>query len=199
VCVSFVLQIIARICKLIILPVAVSLIIAGLSKRDFDEAQKAVFLYASFSLLMGVLSPLIKYIGMLGENKSYRLITGNYFSRLVSADLDYFHSNLAGYLTTATRQYVDSCMQLMRALRDRYLNTVLSIIFPLCHLYLDIWLGLVTFVERRSSSLLLWASHAITQPHSLKEIYGLLGVWPMSSQTSWPSKLQLRRPCWLSK
>jgi hypothetical protein len=35
-------------------------------------------------------------------------------------------------------------MQLMRALRDRYLNTVLSIVFPLCVImYLDAWLGLV--------------------------------------------------------
>lgn len=158
------MQITARICKLIILPVAISLIIASLSKGDFDGAQKAVLLYASFSLLLGILAPLIKYIGMLGENKSYRLITSNYFSRLVSADLDYFHSNLAGYLTTATRQYVDSCMQLMRALRDRYLNTILSIIFPLCViLYLDLWLGLVTLaLSATQAAYIVWASHAIT-------------------------------------
>lgn len=168
------MQIAARICKLIILPVAISLIIANLSKNDFDEAQKAVFLYAGFSLLLGILTPLIKYIGMLGENKSYRLITGNYFSRLVSADLDYFHSNLAGYLTTATRQYVDSCMVLVRGLRDRYLNTVLSIVFPLCVIfYLDIWLGLVTLVLSATQAIyLLWASHAITPYRTRsREIY----------------------------
>lgn len=162
--IAFALQIIARICKLIVLPVAISLIIANLSKRNFNGAQNAVFLYASFSLILGILTPLIKYIGMRGENKSYRMITGNYFSRLVSADLDYFHSNLAGYLTTATRQYADSCMQFARALRDRYLNTVLSIIFPLCViLYLDIWLGLVTLLLSATQAIyLLWASHAIT-------------------------------------
>jgi len=96
-----VLQIVTRICKLVVLPVAISLIIANLSKGDFDGAQKAVLLYVGFSLIMGIATPFVKYIGMLGENKSYRLITGNYFSRLVSADLDYFQSNLAGYLTTA--------------------------------------------------------------------------------------------------
>lgn len=168
------MQIAARICKLIILPVAISLIIANLSKSDFDGAQKAVFLYAGFSLLLGILTPLIKYIGMLGENKSYRLITGNYFSRLVSADLDYFHSNLAGYLTTATRQYVDSCMVLVRGLRDRYLNTVLSIVFPLCVIfYLDIRLGLVTLVLSATQAIyLLWASHAITPYRTQsREIY----------------------------
>jgi hypothetical protein len=94
--ISFGLQIAARICKLIVLPVAISLIIANLSKRNFGSAQNAVLLYASFSLLLGVLTPLIKYIGMFGENKAYREITSNYSSRLVSADLDYFHSNLAG-------------------------------------------------------------------------------------------------------
>ncbi|HSX07113.1 MAG TPA: ABC transporter ATP-binding protein [Candidatus Saccharimonadia bacterium] len=172
--IAFILQLAARVCKLIVLPLAISLIITGLSKRDFSGAQNAVFLYASFSLLLGMLTPLIKYVGMLGENKAYRTITGNYFSRLVSADLDYFHSNLAGYLTTATRQYVDSCMQLARTVRDRYLNTVLSIVFPLCIItYLDIWLGLVTLaLSATQAAYLLWASHAITEPRTkAREIY----------------------------
>jgi len=55
-------------------------------------------------------------------------------------------------------------MQLVRALRDRYLNTVLSIVFPLCViLWLDVWLGLVTLVlSVIQAGYLLWASHAIT-------------------------------------
>lgn len=161
---SFCLRIVTRVCQLIVLPVALSLIITNLSKRHFSAAQHAVWLFAGFSLLMGVATPLTKYIGMLGENKAYRLITGSYFSRLVSADLDYFNSNQAGYLTTATRQYVDSCMQLARALRDRYLFTVLSIVFPLGVIFwLDIQLGLVALVLSITQAVyLLWASHAIS-------------------------------------
>jgi len=172
--IAFVLQIIGRICKLIVLPVAISLIIANLSRKRFDAAQNSVLLYAGFSLLLGIVTPLIKYIGMLGENKAYRQITGDYFSRLVSADLDYFHSNLAGYLTTATRQYVDSCMILTRALRDRYLNTVLSIVFPLCVIfYLDVQLGLVALaLSITQAGYLVWASHAITEPRTrAREMY----------------------------
>ena len=172
--ISFTLQIIARICKLIVLPVAISIIITNLSKRNFTKAQVAVFMYAGFSLLLGVLIPLIRYIGMLGENKAYREITEKYFSRLVSADLDYFYSNQAGYLTTATRHYVDSCMQLARALRDSYLNTVLSIVFPLCViLYLDLWLGLVALALSITQGVyLFWASHAITPSRTRsREIY----------------------------
>ena len=45
---SFALQIVARICKLIVLPVAISLIIANLSKQDFDGAQKAVLFLCLF-------------------------------------------------------------------------------------------------------------------------------------------------------
>jgi len=164
----------ARICKLIALPVAISLIIANLSKHNFTSAQKAVFLYAGFSFALGVLTPLIKYIGMIGENKAYRQITGNYFSKLVEADLSYFNSNLAGYLTTATRQYVDSCMQFTRTLRDRYLNTVLSIVFPLCVImYLDVWLGIVALaLSLTQAAYLLWASHAITPYRArAREIY----------------------------
>lgn len=172
--ISFILQLIARVCKLIVLPVAISLIIANLSKRNFAGAQKAVFLYATFSFILGALTPLIKYIGMLGENKAYRDITGNYFSSLVAADLEYFHSNLAGYLTTATRQYVDSCMQLARILRDRYLNTVLSIVFPLSVIiYLDVHLGLVALgLSATQAVYLLWASHAIEGPRTrAREMY----------------------------
>lgn len=172
--ISFVLQLIARMCGLIFLPIAISLIIAGLSKKDFDGAERAVFMYASFSLLLGILIPLIRYVGMLGENKAYRTITGDYFARLVDADLDYFHSNLAGYVTTATRQYVDSCMQLMRALRDRYLNTILSIVFPLCVImYLDVWLGLVAVTLSVTQAIyLIWASHAIGGPRTrAREVY----------------------------
>lgn len=171
---SFALQIVARICKLIVLPVAISLIIANLSKQDFDGAQKAVLFYACFSLLLGILTPLVKYIGVLGENKAYSQITASYFSRLIAADLDYFHSNLAGYLTSATRQYVDSCMILTRALRDRYSNTVLSIVFPLCVImYLDVWLGMVALaLSAVQAAYLLWASHIIDEPRSkAREMY----------------------------
>ncbi len=156
------------------LPIAISLIITHLSKHDFDGAQQAVLLYAGASLLIGMAAPLVKYLSMRGENKAYELLTGTYFSRLIAADLDYFHSNLAGSLTTATRQYVDSGALLVRALRDRYLNTVLSILFPLCViLYLDIWLGLVTLtVSIIQAAYLLWASHAIA-PYRVRsrEIY----------------------------
>lgn len=172
--IAFVLQIAARICKLIILPVAISLIITNLSRQDFDGAQKAVLFYACFSLLLGILTPLVKYIGMFGENKAYNQITDSYFSRLISADIEYFHSNLAGYLTSATRQYVDSCMILARALRDRYSNTVLSIIFPLCVImYLDVWLGVIALaLSATQAAYLLWASHAIADPRArAREVY----------------------------
>lgn len=161
--VSFFLQIISRICKLIILPISISLIIARLSVQDFDGAAQAVMLFVITSLTLGVLTPIIKYIGMLGENKVYRKSTADYFSRLVTADLEYFNSNLAGYLTTATRQYVDSCVQLARAFRDKYTNTVLSIVFPLTIIiYLDIWLGVVAFgLSAIQAFYLFWASRAI--------------------------------------
>lgn len=171
---GFLLRFITRICQLITLPVALSLIIAGLSRRDFSAAERAVVLYTVFSVIMGIGNPLSKYVGMLGENRAYQFITGNYFSRLVSADLDYFNSNQAGYLTTATRQYVDSCMQLVRTLRDRYLSTVLGIIFPLGVIFwLDIQLGLVALVlSITQAAYLLWASYAISPYRTYaREVY----------------------------
>ncbi|MBI4185717.1 ABC transporter ATP-binding protein [Candidatus Berkelbacteria bacterium] len=160
---SYCLQIITRICKLVALPIALSLIIARLSGQDYEAAQQAVWLFVVFSLTLGILSPLVKYIGMLGENQVYRASTADYFARLVAVDLDYFNSNLSGYLTTATRQYVDSCVILVRSLRDRYINTILSIIFPLVViLWLDIWLGLIALVlSVVQAAYLVWASNVI--------------------------------------
>lgn len=171
---SFVLQIITRICKLIALPVAASLIIARLSMKDFAGAQEAVLIFVSFSLVIGIISPLTKYIGLLGENKIYERSTANYFSRLIAADIDYFNSNLAGYLTTATRQYVDSSLQMVRAIREQYITTLLSIIFPLAVIiYLDVWLGIIAFALSIVQAVyLIWASHVL-DPYrkTSREIY----------------------------
>lgn len=171
---SFFIQITSRACKLIALPVALSIIITELSARDFAGAYRGVWIFASFSLLLGILSPLSKYIGMKGENKVYRTSTAAYFSRLVGADLDYFNANLAGYVTTATRQYVDSCVQLVRAMREVYVNTLLSIVFPLAViLWIDPWLGLVALgMSVVQAGYLLWASNAITPLRSYaRELY----------------------------
>jgi ATP-binding cassette subfamily B protein len=171
---SYVLQIITRLCKLVALPIAVSLIISRLSTKDFVGAKEAVLVFAAFSLTLGFLTPLVKYVGMLGENKIYRSLTADYFSRLINSDLDYFNSNLSGYLTTATRQYVDSCVQLIRALRDTYTTTVLSIVFPLVVIiYLDPLLGVIAFFLSAVQAIyLLWASNSIA-PHRTysRELY----------------------------
>lgn len=160
---SYVLAFVSRIVKLIILPVAISLIITNLSKQNYNGAFKSVLLYAVFSLVLGVVTPIIKYVGMKGENKTYRITTGKYMQTLVSADMEYFNSNLSGVLTTATRHYVDSALLLVRSIRNRYLNTVLSIVFPLCVImWFDIWLGLVTLVlSLLQAGYMVWASHAI--------------------------------------
>lgn len=161
---SFAMHLVTRICKLIVLPVALSLVITHLSKQDYAGAYSAVTLFVATSLGIGIITPLTKFVGMKGENKIYRQATAGYFARLMSVDLDYFHSNLAGYLTTATRHYVDGCINLVRSARDRYMTTVLSVVFPLAVItWLDVWLGLVALgLSLVQAAYLVWASHAIT-------------------------------------
>ena len=160
---SYVLQLLTRICKLIVLPIAISLIITHLSKQEYHDARNAVFFFVAFSSLLGFLTPLVKYIGMRGENKVYRELTAQYFVKLLAVDIEYFNSNLSGYLTTATRQYADGCIQLVRTLRDRYMTTILSIVFPIgVIMYLDVQLGMVALVlSIANSAYMTWASHAI--------------------------------------
>lgn len=171
---SFAMHLATRIGKLIALPIALSIVITELSKQQYAGAYAGVAYFVGVSLLIGIITPLTRYVGMLGENKIYDESTTTYFSRLVEADLDYFHSNLAGYLTTATRQYVDSCVQLVRALRDRYMTTLLGVFFPLVVImWLDVWLGLVALgLSVIQAAYLIWASNAITPfRSSARELY----------------------------
>lgn len=161
---SFVMQILSRIGKLVALPIAISIIIARLSVQDFEGAYQGVFLFVGSSLIIGILTPLTKYVGMLGENKVYDVSTAKYFSHLIHTDLNYFNSNLSGYLTTATRQYVDGCVQMVRALRNTYLTTILSIVFPLVVIiWVDVWIGLVALALSAVQAVyLIWSSNIIT-------------------------------------
>lgn len=160
---SFILQIISRISRFVALPIAISLIIARLSVGDFSAASEAVLIFAIFSLVIGIAAPLTRYIGVIGEQKVYHDTAESYFSKLVSSDVEYFNSNLSGYLTTATRQYTDSAVNFVRAIRSQYVDTILSIILPLVVIvWVDVWLGLIAAVlSLAQAAYLLWAMHLV--------------------------------------
>ena len=172
--ISYILALISRILKLIVLPLAISLIITNLSKQDYSNAFITVLFYAVFSLCLGIVTPLIKYLGMKGENKICRETTEKYMAKLITTDMAYFNSNLSGALTISTRNYLDGGVTLVRTIRNRYLNTILSIIFPLCVIFwFDYWLGSITLVlSLTQAAYLLWASHVIDPLRSLsRELY----------------------------
>lgn len=172
--VSYVLQVVSRITKFVGLPIGISVIVTNIVAHNYSSAYKGVWIFVGSSTTLGILSPLIKYIGMLGENKKYRELTGSYFEKLVLADIDYFNDNLTGYLTAATRQYVDSTLVFVRTIRDRYTTTILSILLPLIVItWIDMWLGLaVVCVSIIQAGFMIWASHLIDpyRTHS-RELY----------------------------
>ena len=166
---SFVLELIKKAIKFIALPISVSLIIADISSGDFNQANKAVIIFIVSSFAFGVLTPLISYVGMIGENEAYKYITNLYFSKLLSLDIDYFNSNLSGYLTTSTRQYVDSCMIFIRLYRNQFMGTILSIIMPIIIIFkVNLGLGFVSLIlSLVQACYLIWASKII-QPYRAK-------------------------------
>ena len=83
-----------------------------------------------FSFGLALLTPLESYIGLDGESKKYRLTMKNYFDNLLGMDLKFFNNNMSGYITTAVRQYTDSCLLIIRAMRSNYLNILLTILLP---------------------------------------------------------------------
>lgn len=171
---SFVLQIIKNALKFVVLPIALSRMLAELATSQFDAAFQSAIIFACGSAAIGIISPLVKYIGMIGENAVYVTETERYFTQLVNADLDYFNSNLAGYLTTATRQYVDSGVQLVRAIRNSYAQTVMAFLFPIVVICVTNWLlGVIVAVLSLAQLVyLLWSSYAL-EPYRFRsrELY----------------------------
>lgn len=142
---SYILQFIGRMVKLIVLPLAISMIITNLSKQNYSGAYRGVVFFVSFSFLLGLITTIVRLIGLRGENTIYAQETASYFQKLVLTDIEYFNSNLSGYLTSATRDYVDSSIAIVRHLRNQYMTTILSILFPVCViLWFNTILGLVT-------------------------------------------------------
>lgn len=88
--ISYIIKLAIIVSKMIALPIASSLIITRISVKDFDGAQQGVILFVCFSLLIGILTPIIKYVGMAGDNKVYKDVTMTYITCLVAADIDYF-------------------------------------------------------------------------------------------------------------
>ncbi len=171
---SFVLQVIRNALRFIALPVLLSYMLVAISNQQFDEATRLAIFFGIGSAIIGVISPLVKYIGMFGENKIYKKETIEYFSKLLAADIDYFNSNLSGYLTTATRQYVDSGIRFARSFRDTYAQTIMSYVFPVVVIGIVNWvLGVIVFILSAAQfTYLLWASYAI-EPYRAKsrELY----------------------------
>ncbi len=160
---SFVLITLKNAAKFIALPIALSQVVAAISAQDFDKATSWAVFFLVFSATIGVIAPLVKYVGILGENKVYRELISAYFSKLVSADIEYFNSNLSGYLTTATRQYSDSMVIFVRTWRDSYLQTLLSVLFPIAvMLWINVWLGLIIFaIFVVQTGYIVWSSHKV--------------------------------------
>lgn len=168
------MQLISRLSKLVGLPIAISIILTNLAQQNYQAAYRGVWIFVLFSATLGILSPLVKYVGMLGENRVYRKLTGDYFEKLVESDISYFSDNLTGYLTAATRQYVDGTIEFVRTIRDRYFTTILSILLPLVVItWIDAQLGTaVLAITIAQGTYMIWASRVI-DPHRTKarELY----------------------------
>lgn len=160
---SFALITLKNAAKFIALPIALSQVVAAISAQDFDKATSWAVFFLIFSATIGVIAPLVKYVGILGENTVYRKLISNYFTKLVGTDIEYFNTNLSGYLTTATRQYGDSVVMFVRAWRDSYLQTLLSVLFPIAvMLWVNVWLGLIIFtIFVVQTSYIVWSSHRV--------------------------------------
>lgn len=160
---SFIIRFISRIFKLIALPVYTSRVIEAIARGDYDAAKISLISYIFFSFGLALLTPLESYIGLDGESKKYRLTMKNYFDNLLGMDLKFFNNNMSGYITTAVRQYTDSCLLIIRAMRSNYLNILLTILLPVIVIFsVHPLIGLfVIGLSVIQGAYLLWASQVV--------------------------------------
>lgn len=161
--ISFIMAVVSRTAKFVALPIAASQLIAGLATQDFEQARQMVLVFAAFSALIGILSPLTKYVALLGENDVYADSMKSYFNALLDRDVKYFNEGMTGYITSAARQYSDNTLQLIRKLRDSYISIVFSMIIPIIVIgFVDLLLGFVILLLGGVQAIyLVWASHRI--------------------------------------
>ena len=179
--VSFVMALVSRTCKYVALPITASVLIASLASGDYDRAKNMVLLFAAFTVVIGMLSPLTRYVALLGENRVYERMLTAYFSTLLAKDLKYFNESMTGYITTASRQYGDNSIMLIRKLREDYLATVYALVVPIIVInFVDLTLGmLVLALSLVQAVYLLYASQKIapyrTQSREMyKKVSGII-------------------------
>jgi ATP-binding cassette subfamily B protein len=168
------LRTIQQIAKLVISPIALSLFITHLATGDYDGAIGNIWLFALSSTLVTITSPLTRYIGMKGENKVYSGLTADYFHKLITTDIEYFNSNMSGYLTSSTRQFVDAGLELVRFLRQNLLVTLASLLFPLIVIFCyDAVLGLACLaLGIIQATYILWSSNLLNKLRAkVRELY----------------------------
>lgn len=171
---SFVIALISRFCKFVALPIAASQLIAAMAAGNYSSARSWVLIFVAFSATVGILAPLNRYIALLGENLLYAESTRSFFSKLLSKDVAYFNESMTGYITTATRQYGDSVLNLERRWRESYIGIIFSMLVPIIVIgYFSVTLGLAVFgLGLIQATYLLWASYKIAPyREQTREIY----------------------------
>ncbi|MCL2281015.1 ABC transporter ATP-binding protein/permease [Candidatus Saccharibacteria bacterium] len=172
--ISFILRLISQIAKLVIMPVALAQIITRLADGNYDGAVIAVWWFVGGSFTIGVISPLVRFISTKGEQPTYTMLTKEYFSKLITTDIEYFNSNMSGYLTTATRQFLDGTIKLVRAWRQQYLITIFGIFFPIIVIFFFNWiLGIGVLVLGTVQTIwILWSSGRLDKMRTYtRELY----------------------------
>jgi ATP-binding cassette subfamily B protein len=133
-----------RIAKIVLMPVFSSLMLGRMAVGDFRGAVYFALAYGGMSLFHGFAAPLAYYFATKAEHQGFRKVMNSHFTKLVHADIEYFANNKTGYLAAQARGLGDSVLDLVRTIRRHFLETVISIVFPIIIILTQNWLiGLV--------------------------------------------------------
>ena len=127
---GFVLDAIKVVLLSIVQPIVASNFVLNLSTNNIAGAKKTLVIFTVISLVGGVLKSFAGLIAIKIENPMYIKSMQQYLINLMNSDYAFFTNSPTGYLTTATRQYADSGLNLIRRARSTYLKTLIQIVFP---------------------------------------------------------------------
>jgi ATP-binding cassette subfamily B protein len=133
-----------RIAKIVLMPIFSSLMLGRMAAGDFQGAVYFALAYGGMSLFHGFAGPLAYYFATKAEHKGFRKVMNEHFDKLVRADIEYFADNKTGYLAAQARGLGDAVLDLVRTIRRHFLDTIISIVFPIIIVLTQSWLiGLV--------------------------------------------------------
>ncbi len=139
---------------------------SNVAEGDFEAAKRHTLVYLIAYICGAAIGTIGELVAVITENRKYGKLLTAFHQKLINKDMLFYQDHQTGYLASGFRQYLDSCLLLVRFWRGEALGAAISLVFPAIVLLLTDWkIGLVAVgILVVQLVYILWAS-AKAQPY----------------------------------